>query len=66
MRKRRNDSTLDQEDKKQVQQLSAEFVERLKDRMRRDYEQNRELMGWTACSRDITINALDYILKTRK
>jgi hypothetical protein len=43
-----------------------EFVERLKERVRRDYEQNREQMGWTERSRDIAMNALEYVLKTRK
>jgi hypothetical protein len=45
---------------------SAEFIERLKERVRRDYEQNREQMGWTERTRDIAMNALEYVLKTRK
>ena len=45
---------------------SAEFIERLKERVRRDYEQNREQMGWTERSRDIAMHALEYVLKTRK
>lgn len=44
---------------------SAEFVERLKERVRRDYEQNREQMGWTERSRDVAMKALEYALKTR-
>ena len=42
-----------------------EFMERLKERVRRDYEQNREQMGWTERTRDIARNALEYVLKTR-
>lgn len=42
-----------------------EFIERLRERVRRDYEQNREQMGWTERTRDIAKNALDYVLKTR-
>jgi len=42
-----------------------EFIERLRERVRRDYEQNREQMGWTERTRDIAQNALDYVLKTR-
>jgi len=45
---------------------SEEFIERLKERVRREYEQNREKMGWTERSRDIAMNALEYVLKTRK
>ena len=42
-----------------------EFIERLRERVRRDYEQNREQMGWTERSRDIAMNALEYLLRTR-
>jgi hypothetical protein len=42
------------------------FIERLKERVRRDYEQNREEMGWSERSRDIAVRALDVVLETRK
>ncbi len=42
------------------------FIERLKERVRRDYEQNREEMGWSERSRDIAARALDVVLETRK
>lgn len=44
---------------------SKEFIERLKERVRRDYELNREQMGWTERSRDIAAKSLEYVLKTR-
>lgn len=42
-----------------------EFIERLRERVRREYELNREKMGWTERSRDIAVTALDYVLRTR-
>jgi hypothetical protein len=42
------------------------FIERLKERVRRDYEQNREQMGWTERTRDIASRALEIVLQTRK
>ncbi len=44
---------------------AAEFIERLKERVRREYELNREKMGWTERSRDIAMHALEYALRTR-
>ncbi len=43
-----------------------EFIERLKERVRRDYEQNREEMGWSERTRDIAERALEIVLQTRK
>lgn len=43
-----------------------EFIERLRERVRRDYEQNREEMGWSERSRDIAMRSLDIVLETRK
>ena len=43
-----------------------EFIERLKERVRRDYEQNREEMGWSERSRDIAMRSLEIVLETRK
>jgi hypothetical protein len=43
-----------------------EFIERLRERVRRDYEQNREEMGWSERSRDIAMRSLDVVLETRK
>ncbi|HZS07424.1 MAG TPA: hypothetical protein VFD58_21500 [Blastocatellia bacterium] len=42
------------------------FIERLRERVRRDYEQNREEMGWTERTRDIASRALDIVLETRR
>jgi hypothetical protein len=42
------------------------FVERLRERVRRDYEQNREQMGWSERTRDVASRALDIVLQTRK
>lgn len=42
------------------------FVERLKDRVLRDYEQNREEMGWSTRTRDIAARALEIVLQTRR
>ena len=42
------------------------FIERLKERVRRDYEQNREQMGWSERTRDIAARSLDIVLQTRK
>jgi hypothetical protein len=42
------------------------FIERLKERVRRDYEQNREQMGWTERTRDIAVRSLEIVLQTRK
>jgi hypothetical protein len=42
------------------------FIERLRERVRRDYEQNREEMGWSERSRDIAARALEIVLETRK
>jgi hypothetical protein len=42
-----------------------EFIERLRERVRRDYEQNREEMGWSERSRDIAMRSLDVVLETR-
>lgn len=41
------------------------FIERLRERVRRDYEQNREQMGWTERTRDIAGRALEIVLQTR-
>jgi hypothetical protein len=43
----------------------AEFIERLKERVRREYELNREKMGWTERTRDIAMKSLEYALRTR-
>ena len=43
-----------------------EFIERLKERVRRDYEQNREQMGWTERTRDIAERSLNVVLETLK
>ena len=43
----------------------AGFIERLKERVRRDYEQNREQMGWSERTRDIAGRSLDIVLQTR-
>jgi hypothetical protein len=42
----------------------AEFIERLKERVRRDYEQNREQMGWSERTRDIAERSLNVVLAT--
>jgi len=42
------------------------FIERLRERVRRDYEQNREQMGWSERTRDIAGRALEIVLQTRK
>ena len=42
----------------------VEFIERLKERVRRDYEQNREQMGWTERTRDIAERSLNVVLET--
>ena len=44
----------------------TEYVERLKERVRRDYEQNREQMGWTERTRDIADRSLNVVLETLK
>jgi hypothetical protein len=44
----------------------AEFIERLKDRVRRDYEQNREQMGWSERTRDIAARSLEIVVDTLK
>jgi hypothetical protein len=41
-----------------------EFIERLRERVRRDYEQNREQMGWSERTRDIAARSLDIVLET--
>lgn len=43
-----------------------EFIERLRERVRRDYEQNREQMGWSERTRDIAARSLDIVLDTLK
>lgn len=43
-----------------------EFIERLRDRVRRDYEQNREQMGWSERTRDIAARSLEIVLATLK
>jgi len=43
-----------------------EYVERLKERVRRDYEQNREQMGWSERTRDIADRSLNVVLETLK
>lgn len=43
----------------------AAFVERLRERVARDYEQNREEMGWSTRTRDIAQRALEIVLQTR-
>lgn len=43
-----------------------EFIERLKDRVRRDYEQNREQMGWSERTRDIAARSLEIVVDTLK
>ncbi len=42
------------------------FIEKLRERVRRDYEQNREEMGWSERSRDIAARALEIVLETRR
>jgi hypothetical protein len=42
----------------------AEFIEKLKERVRRDYEQNREQMGWSERTRDIAARSLDVVIQT--
>ena len=42
------------------------FIERLRERVRRDYEQNREQMGWSERTRDVAGRALEIVLQTRK
>lgn len=44
----------------------AEYVEKLKERVRRDYEQNREQMGWSERTRDIADRSLNVVLETLK
>jgi len=43
-----------------------EYVEKLKERVRRDYEQNREQMGWSERTRDIADRSLNVVLETLK
>ncbi|MFN0084379.1 MAG: hypothetical protein ACKVX9_03220 [Blastocatellia bacterium] len=43
-----------------------EFIERLKERVRRDYELNREQMGWSERTRDIAARSLDIVVNTLK
>jgi hypothetical protein len=43
-----------------------EFIEKLKERVRRDYEQNREQMGWSERTRDIAARSLDIVINTLK
>ncbi|MEY4167902.1 MAG: hypothetical protein ACOYLF_04790 [Blastocatellia bacterium] len=43
-----------------------EFIERLRERVRRDYEQNREQMGWSERTRDIAARSLEIVLATLK
>lgn len=42
------------------------FIEKLKERVRRDYEQNREQMGWSERTRDIAARSLDVVVQTLK
>jgi hypothetical protein len=42
------------------------FIARLKDRVLRDYEQNREEMGWTTRTRDVAARALEIVLQTKQ
>ena len=44
----------------------TEYVEKLKERVRRDYEQNREQMGWSERTRDIADRSLSVVLETLK
>ena len=39
---------------------------RLRERVRRDYEQNREQMGWSERTRDIAARSLEIVLATLK
>ncbi|QQS45618.1 MAG: hypothetical protein IPM66_17005 [Acidobacteriota bacterium] len=41
-----------------------EFIDRLRERVRRDYEQNREQMGWSERTRDIAARSLEIVLET--
>ena len=43
-----------------------EFIERLRECVRRDYEQNREQMGWSERTRDIAARSLEIVLATLK
>ena len=43
-----------------------EFIERLRERVRRDYEQNREQMGWSERTRDIAARSLEIVIETLK
>lgn len=43
-----------------------EFIDRLKERVRRDYEQNREQMGWSERTRDIASRSLEIVIETLK
>lgn len=43
-----------------------EFIQRLRERVRRDYEQNREQMGWSERTRDIAARSLEIVLETLK
>ena len=43
-----------------------EFIERLRERVRRDYEQNREQMAWSERTRDIAARSLEIVLATLK
>lgn len=43
----------------------AAFIERLRECVARDYEQNREEMGWSTRTRDIAQRALEIVLQTR-
>ena len=44
----------------------AAFIEKLKERVLRDYEQNREEMGWSTRTRDVAARALEIALQTRQ
>lgn len=44
----------------------AAFIEKMKERLLRDYEQNREEMGWSTRTRDVAARALEIALQTRK
>lgn len=42
------------------------FIDKLKERVLRDYEQNREEMGWSTRTRDIAARALEIVLQTKQ
>lgn len=44
----------------------AAFIEKLKERVLRDYEQNRQEMGWSTRTRDVAARALEIALQTRQ